>query len=125
MGRCRICPRPAAELGALVVGDGLAYLGLGVHDKRAVLCHGFSDGFALQQQKLSFFAAIDNLDGRIGLQLHRAVAANTVPANRHRLAFEKVQQAPRPGLGRWQGKACAGLHAQRPDGDVGLGLGRP
>ena len=39
--------RPAAELGALVVGDGLANFGLGIHDKRAVLGDWLGYGLAL------------------------------------------------------------------------------
>ena len=50
--RCRVGPRPAAELGALVVGNGLTDLGLGVHDERAMLGDRLGDRFALQQQIL-------------------------------------------------------------------------
>lgn len=81
MGRCRVCRRPAAELGALVVGDGLANLGLGVHDERAVLRDWLSYRFALQQQKFGFFSSIDQFNSYIALQLNRAVAAHTLPIN--------------------------------------------
>ena len=52
VSRRGVCKRPAAELGALAVGDGLTNLGLGVHDERAILGNGLGDWFALQQQEL-------------------------------------------------------------------------
>ena len=57
---CRggVIPRPAAKLGALVVGNGLPDLGLGVHHEWAVLGDGLGDWMALQQQKFSRLRAI-------------------------------------------------------------------
>ena len=46
-GKDRIADVGKRSLGLLVVGDGLAYLGLGVHDERAVLGDWLGDGFAL------------------------------------------------------------------------------
>jgi hypothetical protein len=58
MHRRVVRERPAAELRALVVGQGLCDLGLCVHHKGAVLHHRLADRLALQQQELGFFAAV-------------------------------------------------------------------
>src|SRR3569623_2451419 len=50
-------PGPAAEAGALVTGEGLADLRLGVHDEGTVLRDRLADGPALQQQHLALVGA--------------------------------------------------------------------
>jgi hypothetical protein len=46
-------PRPAAELGTLVVHHRLANFGLGVHHKRAILRDRLTNRAGLEQQKFS------------------------------------------------------------------------
>ena len=62
---CR--PGPASESRALIVLDRALDLGAVVHDERAVLSDGLSDGPTLEKQYFAFVA---------GFELDRDVAAN-------------------------------------------------
>ena len=116
---------PAAKLGALVISKGLPYLGFAIHDKQAILHNRLTNRFALQQQKFTGLVAIDKRNFYIALQLNSAVTVQVLPADADRLAFEKIQVTSGARIGRRQIKACTGLHAQRPDSNVRLGLRRP
>ena len=75
-------PGPAAEACALVVGEGAADLGLGVHHERAVLRHRLADRAALQHEEFGAHrAAVDDLERLQRIDLDRGVRV-------HRLAGE-------------------------------------
>ncbi len=119
-------PRPAAEAGALVVGERLLQLGAAVHHERPVLRDRLADRTALQQQQLARLVAVDDRDVAIGDELERGVRRDRLAVDRHRPAREEVQAAARAVAGRGrQRPARAGRHADRPDRDVGVGARSP
>ena len=85
-------PRPAAELGALVILEGLLDLGAGVHDERPVLRDRLTNGTGLQEEALSRSCARPEQHRDVALK-HRT-RRNTdraVGTYLERVAFEEVQ----------------------------------
>ena len=89
-------PGPAAELRALVVGDRRPDLGLGIHDERAVLKHGFTDWPALQKQEFSLKFTIDQFHSVRSAQLDGAgrIHCLSAPGGATALAMAAVGVAP-------------------------------
>ncbi|MNT02972.1 hypothetical protein D3C72_1374880 [compost metagenome] len=118
-------PGPAAEAGRLVIGEGLHDVVAGVADEGAVLGDGLGDRAALQHQHAVGGGPGD--EGQIHVRAH--LGAGVVGDGRARDpqpgAFEEVERAVGAGLGRRQRPGRAGLHRDRPDGHVGVGLGGP
>ncbi len=120
-------PGPAAKLRAAVILHGLHDLLLCVHHKRAVLRHGLGDGLALQQQAFhGCGTGVGQWPVLVRHQLQRGVLAHVLQPHTQALARKEVQHAARAlALRSGQCPLGAGVHAQRPDGHVGLGLRGP
>src|SRR5690349_18882708 len=58
MNRAIALPWPAAEAGALIVGEGLHDLGARIHDERTVLRNGLADRLPLQHEELGDVATV-------------------------------------------------------------------
>jgi hypothetical protein len=114
-------PRPAPELGALIVGDRLLDLVTGIHHEGAVRGHGLSDWPSLQYQEFALTFARFELECHVASNRQRGVRRHGLFADASRRTSEEVERARRFfARGRRQRQASARIHPDAPDGDVAV-----
>ncbi len=118
-------PRPPAELRALVVGECLSNLGLGVHHERSVSGDRLTNRTPLEDQHVGRRRAVFERRFRLRDDIDRTAPCDRTRADLEVAAREEIDAPVRTGRGLRQDESRPRLHRRGPDRDVGLGARRP